>query len=190
MPKKPKQLPAVLNKEEIASNLNVIKNIKHKTMLMLGYGCGLRVSEITNLTINDIDGKMRLLFIKKAKGKKDRVISLSPALLIIPREYYKQYKPSTFLFEGAAAEAEYSVRSLETIIQTAKEKAGIRKAGSKHMLRHSFATYLLDKGTDVVLIQKLLGHNDIKTTLRYLHVINKDLLNILSPIEDIQVLLT
>ncbi|CAN5223091.1 hypothetical protein BH11BAC6_BH11BAC6_04370 [soil metagenome] len=121
-----------------------------------------------------------------AKLVLNRVISLSPVLLIILREYYKQYKPAYYLFEGAQARSAYSIRSLEAIIHAAKEKAGIKKSGSMHMLRHSFATHLLDKGTDVVLIQKLLGHNDIKTTLKYLHVTNKDLLNIISPLEDIK----
>jgi site-specific recombinase XerD len=188
-PKRPLQLPKVLNNEEIASIIKAIENVKHKTMIMLAYGCGLRVSEITALKVADVDGKRRLLFIRRGKGKKDRVISLSPVLLVMLREYYKQNRPKKFLFEGARAGTQYSIRSLEAIIQAAKEKAGIIKPGSMHMLRHSFATHLLDKGTDVVMIQKLLGHNDIKTTLRYLHVTNKDLLNILSPIEDIKDLL-
>ena len=188
-PTRPMQLPKVLSKEEIAAIIKAIDNLKHKTMLMLAYGCGLRVSEVTALHINNIDGNRRLLFIKRSKGKKDRIISLSPALLIMLREYYKQYKPKKFLFEGMMPGTPYSVRSLEEIIQQAKQKAGITKPGSMHMLRHSFATHLLDKGTDVVLIQKLLGHNDIKTTLRYLHVTNKDLLNIISPLEDIKGLL-
>ncbi len=185
-PKKPLLLPKVLSKEEIARIIKAISNLKHKTMIMLGYGCGLRVSEITALNVADVDGNRRLLFIRRAKGKKDRIISLSPALLVMLREYYRQYRPGKYLFEGATPGMPYSVRSLEAIIQAAKQKAGIHKSGSMHMLRHSFATHLLDKGTDVVLIQKLLGHNDIKTTLRYLHVTNKDLLNILSPIEDIK----
>lgn len=188
-PKKALQLPKVLSKEEIALLLKAIVNLKHKTMLMLGYGCGLRVSEITGLQITDIDENRRLLFIRRAKGKKDRVINLSPALLVILREYCSKYEPKYYLFEGQEAGTAYSVRSLEQIIHAAKEKAGIKKAGSIHMLRHSFATHLLDKGTDVIFIQKLLGHNDIKTTLRYLHVTNKDILNILSPIEDIKDLL-
>lgn len=184
-PKRPLQLPKVLNKEEIAAIIKVIENVKHKTMIMLGYGCGLRVSEITNLDITDIDSKRQLLLIRKGKGKKDRVISLSPLLLVMLRAYYKEYRPKKFLFEGANGQR-YSIRSLESIIDTAKRKAGIVKEGSMHMLRHSFATHLLDKGLDVVMIQKLLGHNDIKTTLRYLHVTNKDLLHILSPIEDLK----
>ena len=185
-PKKPLLLPKVLSKEEIAAVIKAIDNLKHKTMIMLAYGCGLRVSEVTELQITDVDGQRRLLMIRRGKGKKDRVISLSPALLVMMREYYKAYKPKHFLFEGAHPGNAYSIRSLEAIIQKAKAKAGIKKSGSIHMLRHSFATHLLDKGTDVVLIQKLLGHNDIKTTLRYLHVTNKDLLNILSPLEDIK----
>ncbi|MCW5917754.1 MAG: tyrosine-type recombinase/integrase [Ferruginibacter sp.] len=188
-PKKHFQLPKVLSKEEIAILLRAIRNVKHKTMIMLGYSCGLRVSEITSLKITDLDEYRRLLFIRKAKGKKDRIVSLSPVMLVMLREYLNSYKPREYVFEGQEPGAQYSIRSLETIIQEAKQRAGIRKAGSMHMLRHSFATHLLDKGTDVVFIQKLLGHNNIKTTLRYLHVTNKDILTILSPIEDIRDLL-
>jgi integrase/recombinase XerD len=107
-------------------------------------------------------------------------------MLVMIREYKLKYKPEKYLFQGQTKGTSYSTRSLELIIKAAKSKAGIQKAGSMHMLRHSFATHLLDKGTDVVFIQKLLGHNDLKTTLRYLHVTNKDLANILSPIEDIK----
>ena len=166
--------------------IKAIENVKHKTMIMLGYACGLRVSEITGLELKDVDEDRMLLLIRKAKGKKDRVVSLSPVMLIMIREYTSKYKPEKYLFEGQYKKTPYSVRSLEAIIKAAKTKAGISKTGSMHMLRHSFATHLLDKGTDVVFIQKLLGHNDIKTTLRYLHVTNKDMLNILSPLEDIK----
>jgi len=185
-PKKGLQLPKVLSKEEMIRLIKAIENIKHKTMIMLGYACGLRVSEITALELKDIDEDRRLLFIRRAKGKKDRVVGLSPVMIVMLREYKKQYKPLAYLFEGQQKEKPYSTRSLESIIKAAKAKAGINKTGSMHMLRHSFATHLIDKGTDVVFIQKLLGHNDIKTTLRYLHVTNKDMLNILSPLEDIK----
>lgn len=166
--------------------IKAIGNIKHKTMIMLGYGCGLRVSEITGLEVKDFDEDRRTLFIRRAKGKKDRVVSLGPVMLVMLREYRNQYKPERYLFEGQYKATAYSSRSLESIIKTAKEKASISKSGSMHMLRHSFATHLLEKGTDVVFIQKILGHNDIKTTLRYLHVTNKDLVNILSPLEDLK----
>ncbi|HYM93326.1 MAG TPA: tyrosine-type recombinase/integrase, partial [Chitinophagaceae bacterium] len=169
-PKKGIQLPKVLSKEEIIRLLKAIENLKHKTMIMLGYACGLRVSEITGLETKDLDEDRRLLLIQKAKGKKDRIVSLSPVMLVMLREYQSKYKPEKYLFEGQYKGTAYSTRSLELIIKVAKNKAGINKTGSMHMLRHSFATHLLEKGTDVVFIQKLLGHNDLKTTLRYLHV--------------------
>lgn len=184
-PKKGTQLPKVISKEEMIRLLRAIENLKHKTMIMLGYACGLRVSEIIGLKLKDMDEDRRLLHIRRAKGKKDRIVSLSPVMMVMLREYKSKYKTKEYLFEGQAPGTMYSTRSLESIITAAKEKAGIKKAGSMHMLRHSFATHLLDRGTDVVFIQKLLGHNDIKTTLRYLHVTNKDMINILSPIEDI-----
>lgn len=185
-PRRPLQLPKVLSKEEVAGLIRAIENVKHRTMLMLAYGCGLRVSEIIRLRLTDVQEERRLLFIQRSKGKKDRVISLSPALLVMLRAYREQYKPLLYLFEGQVPGTPYSVRSLEAVVHTAKKKAGIKKSGSMHLLRHSFATHLLDKGTDVVFIQRLLGHNDIKTTLRYLHVTNKDLINIVSPLEDIK----
>lgn len=185
-PKKGLQLPKVLSKEEMIRLLRAIENIKHKTMIMLGYACGLRVSEITGLERKDLDEDRQLLLIRRAKGKKDRIVSLSPVMLVMLREYLIKYQPEKYLFEGQYKGTPYSSRSLQIIIVTAKNKAGIIKTGSMHMLRHSFATHLLEKGTDVVFIQKLLGHNDLKTTLRYLHVTNKDLVNILSPLEDIK----
>lgn len=185
-PKKHKLLPKVLSKEEVIRLLKAIDNLKHKTLVMMGYACGLRVSEIIALELGDIDEGRRLLYIRRAKGKKDRVVSLSPVMLVMLRDYLAAYKPKRWVFEGQQPGSPYSIRSLQSIVATAKAKAGITKPGSTHLLRHSFATHLIEKGTDVVFIQKLLGHNDIKTTLRYLHVTNKDLTNILSPIEDIR----
>jgi site-specific recombinase XerD len=188
-PKKPLLLPKVIGKEQIASLINAIENTKHKTIIMLAYACGLRVSEVVSLKVRNIDGERKMLFIGRAKGKKDRIVSLSPNMLIMLREYYKQYKPKDYLFEGQFENEHLSTRSIQNVLQKAKAKAGIKQDGSMHMLRHSFATHLLDKGIDVVFIQKLLGHNDIKTTLKYLHVTNKDLIQILSPLEDIEGLL-
>ena len=156
---------------------------------MLTYGCGLRVSEVVSLKVKHIDGERKMMMIEKAKGKKDRVVSLSPSMLIMLREYYKKYRPKDYLFEGQFENNHLSERSIQQVMDRAKKKAGIKQDGNMHMLRHSFATHLLDKGIDVVFIQKLLGHNDIKTTLRYLHVTNKDLVHILSPLEDIESLL-
>jgi len=188
-PKKQLILPKVISKEKIATLINSIENLKHKTIIMLTYACGLRVSEVVSLKIKHIDGQRKMLFIERGKGKKDRIVSLSPNMLIMLREYYKQYKPKDYLFEGQFENEHLTTRSIQTVLQKAKGKAGIKQDGSMHMLRHSFATHLLDKGIDVVFIQKLLGHNSIKTTLGYLHVTNKDLVHILSPLEDIEGLL-
>lgn len=188
-PKKPLQLPKVISKEQIATLINAIQNKKHKTIIMLAYACGLRVSEVVSLRVKNVDGKRKIIFIECSKGKKDRIVSLSPAMLIMLREYYRTYRPKDFLFEGQYENEHLTVRSIQAVLQRAKVKAGIMQEGGMHMLRHSFATHLLDKGIDVVFIQKLLGHNDIKTTLRYLHVTNKDLMHILSPLEDIESLL-
>lgn len=188
-PKKPFQLPKVISKEEIATLINSIENKKHKTIIMLAYACGLRVSEVISLKVKNVDGNRKLLFIERSKGKKDRVVSLSPGMLIMLRDYYRHYKPEVYLFEGQYKNEHLSARSIQSVLRKAKAKAGIKQEGNMHLLRHSFATHLLDKGIDVVFIQKLLGHNDIKTTLKYLHVTNKDILHILSPLEDIEALL-
>jgi site-specific recombinase XerD len=187
-PKKRIELPKIFNQDEIAAIINSLKNKKHKAMLMLAYSAGLRVSEVVNIKSYEIDSKQMTVLIKQAKGKKDRITSLSPVLLVILREYALEYKPDKkgYLFEGIKKGTSYSTRSLQEVIQTAKNKAGIIKPGSIHTLRHSFATHLLDKGTDVTMIQKLLGHNDIKTTLRYLHTSNKDLLKIISPLDSLK----
>lgn len=188
-PKRHLMLPKVLSKEQVALLINSIENTKHRIILMLAYGCGLRVSEVVRLKVSDIDGDRKLLFVEKGKGKKDRVVSLSVYLLVMLREYYKQYRPKHFLFEGQFEGEHLSARSVQSVLQKAKTKAGIVQSGGMHLLRHSFATHLLEKGIDVVFIQKLLGHNDIKTTLRYLHVSNKELVQIISPIDDIRFLL-
>jgi len=187
-PKKPKLLPQVFSQDDIAAIINSVTNKKHKTMLMLGYSAGLRVSEIVSLRTYQIDSARMTIFISQAKGKKDRMVGLSPVLLVMLREYAKEYNPKKtgYLFEGSAAGSQYSTRSVQEVMQSAKTKAGVMKPGGVHSLRHSFATHLIEKGTDVTMIQKLLGHNDIKTTLIYLHTTNKDLLKIISPLDDLK----
>jgi site-specific recombinase XerD len=186
-PKKKQELPKMFSQDEVAAIINGTANKKHKTMLMLAYSAGLRVSEVVSLKTGDIDSKRMTIMIRQAKGKKDRLAGLSPVLLVMLREYAKEYKPGKngFLFEGINKGSCYSTRSLQEVLQAAKTKAGILKPGSIHSLRHSFATHLVDRGTDVTMIQKLLGHNSIKTTLRYLHTSNKDLLKIISPLDDL-----
>ena len=187
-PKKQFQLPRFFNQDEITALIKAAGNIKHRTMLMLAYSSGLRVSEVVNLKTNDIDRTRMCILIRQAKGKKDRMVTLSPVLLVMLREYEKIVAPEKqgFLFPGQNKDEAYSTRSLQLVLAAAKTKAGILKSGSIHALRHSFATHLLDKGTDVTMIMKLLGHNDIKTTLRYLHVTNRDMLQIISPLDDLK----
>lgn len=186
-PKKQQQNPHFFNQDEIVQILKHADNIKHKTMLMLAYSTGMRVSEVTHLKVWQIDSKRMQVIVQQAKGKKDRITTLSPVLLVMLREYFMVFKPKKngYLFCGQQPDEPYSSRSLQQVLQNAKQKAGILKPGSVHALRHSFATHLLDRGTDVTLIMKLLGHNDIKTTLRYLHVTNRDVLQIISPLDQL-----
>ncbi len=187
-PKRPLQLPKFFNQDEIAAIIKAAANLKHKVMVMLAYSGGLRVSEVVAIKTYHIDSKRMSIFIENAKGKKDRIVTLSPVLLIMLREYWKAYNPKKngYLFAGQFEGEPYSTRSLQMVLNAAKKKAGIIKPGSVHALRHSFATHLLDKGTDVTMIMKLLGHNDLKTTLRYLHVTNRDMLHIVSPLDNLK----
>jgi site-specific recombinase XerD len=181
-PKKPIKNVTVFSENEVTKIISAISNIKHKAMLMIGYAAGLRISEIVNLKIKDIDSERMMLHIRNAKGKKDREVILSETLLLVLREYYKKYSPKDFLFEGQTG-TQYSTRSLSLVMQQAKLKAGVKKEGSIHAFRHSFATHLLEGGTDITIIQKLLGHNDIKTTLRYTHVSNVMINKVKSPLD-------
>jgi len=186
-PKKQQQNPHFFNQDEIVQIIKHTTNLKHKTMLMLAYGTGMRVSEVTHLKVWQVDSKRMQVIIQQAKGKKDRITTLSPVLLVMLREYFTAFTPARdgYLFCGQYPGEPYSSRALQLVVQAAKQKAGILKPGSVHALRHSFATHLLDRGTDVTLIMKLLGHNDIKTTMRYLHVTNRDVLQIISPLDQL-----
>jgi len=175
-PKKPLTLPSVLNKEEVSKLLKSISNKKQLSMLLLAYSAGLRLGEIVRLEIKDIDSKRMLIHIRGGKGKKDRMVTLSEIMLAPLREYAALYKPNKYLFEGQIKDDHYSERSLQMVFQRAKTLAGIQKQASMHTLRHSYATHLLEAGTDVHLIQMLLGHSNIKTTLKYLHVSNRTFL--------------
>ncbi len=182
-PKKHSILPKVIHSVDVRKLFEVTENLKHNTMLKLSYGMGLRVSEIINLKVTDIDSKSMQVFIARAKGKKDRYANLPKVILEQLRKYYIDYQPKEYLFEGQYG-GQYSSRSVQQVFQNAMAKAGINKKVGIHSLRHSFATHLLEKGTDVRLIQDLLGHKDIKTTLLYTHVSDKSLQKIKSPLDD------
>lgn len=169
-PQKRDILPKVLSQDEISKMIKLTVNIKHQCMLMLLYGCGLRLSEVTNLIPSDIDSKRMMLTVRQSKGKKDRYVPLSTKLLDRLRTHYKENQPLTFLFEGDTVGEPYSTRSLQSVVKQAADRAGIYKTVTAHMLRHSYATHLLENGTNIRYIQDLLGHNSIKTTERYTHV--------------------
>lgn len=181
-PKKPSILPKVINAQDIKKLFEATTNLKHNTMLKLCYGMGLRVSEIVSLKITDIDSKNMQVFIERAKGKKDRYANLPESILVQLRAYFVEYKPKKYLFEGQCCN-QYSIRSAQKVFSDALQKAKINKKVGIHGLRHSFATHLLEAGTDISFIQELLGHNDIKTTLRYTHVSKKTIKNIQSPLD-------
>jgi site-specific recombinase XerD len=183
-PIKPLLLPRVHAKSKLIDLIQKTNNLKHRCILMLAYAAGMRVSEIVHLEIADIDSDRMTIFIKRAKGKKDRLVSLSPVLLENLRSYFKMYRPKKYLFEGANGEM-YSIRSVQQVFREAKDRAGIKMKGGIHTLRHSFATHLLESGTDIRFIQELLGHESLKTTVRYTHVSIKTMQHIRSPLDDL-----
>ncbi len=184
-PRRDHKLPNVLSKQEVAAILGALSNLKHRTMLSLIYACGLRRSELLNLKPENIDSKRHLLIILNAKGKKDRVVPISDKVIEMLREYYKAYKPKIWLFEGQKAAEQYSEVSLQKVLKKALATAKITKPVSLHWLRHSYATHLLEAGTDLRYIQELLGHKSSKTTEIYTHVSEKSLQRIKSPFDDL-----
>ncbi|BDQ03591.1 MAG: integrase [Ignavibacterium sp.] len=180
--RKERKLPDVLSIEEVKSIINCIENLKHRTIISLIYSCGLRISECVNLKVKDIDSKRMLLRIEQSKGNKDRFVPLSDKMLALLREYYKVYKPNEFIFEGQF-EKYYSTRSIQAILKRALRKCNIKKHITVHSLRHSYATHLLEQGTDISIIQKILGHRDIKTTLLYTQISKSQLNKIKNPFD-------
>ena len=184
-PRKEKRLPVVLSKEEIKSIFEATHNLKHRTLLSLIYSAGLRIGEALALRPENIDRHRMLIHIKMAKGKKDRYTLLSPNILQLLETYYRVYKPKTYLFEGQEG-GPYTSSSAQQVLKKAMQKAGIFKQGiTLHSLRHSFATHLLESGTDIRYIQSLLGHNSPNTTMIYTHVSEKSLKNIKNPFDDL-----
>jgi integrase/recombinase XerD len=177
-----KKLPSVLSIEEVKSIIESIDNLKHKCIIQLIYSAGLRISELTNLKIKDIDKNRKQIFVRGGKGKKDRQTVLSEKILQQLRNYYLQYKPKEYLFEGQLGGA-YSERSIQQIFQEALRNANIKKHATVHTLRHSFATHLLEAGTDLRYIQSLLGHSSSKTTEVYTHITTKGFDKIKSPLD-------
>jgi site-specific recombinase XerD len=181
-PKKDSRLPPVLSKPEIRKIVGAADNIKHRLLLMIVYSAGLRVSEAVALKMEDIDFQRKLILIKQGKGRKDRCVPLSDNVAALLREYLL-YAPGKWLFPGQNIDSHLSIRAAQKIFEHAALKAGISRPISIHSLRHSFATHLLESGTDIRYIQELLGHNSVKTTQRYTHVALHGPLNIRSPLD-------
>ena len=182
-PKREKLLPNVLSKEEVKQILDAHSNLKHKAMLSLIYSCGLRCGELLSMRPVHIDSKRGIVIIKQAKGKKDRIVPLSPKILEMLRQYFQDFQPQSYLFEGQEKGNPYDERSLQLVLKQALVKVKITKPVTLHWLRHSYATHLLESGTDLRYIQELLGHKSSKTTEIYTHVSTKNLQKIISPFD-------
>lgn len=186
LPKRSRKLPTVLSRKEVARLLEALPNLKHRAMLNVLYGCGLRVSELVNLQIPDIDSERMFVIVRQGKGKKDRMVPLSARLLEVLREYWRAYQPKPWLFPGLPASRPITNRSVLRVCRNAAEKAGIEhKNVTPHTFRHSFATHLLESGTNVRAIQLLLGHSSLGTTAHYTHVSQADGLCTASPLDDL-----
>lgn len=180
-PRKTHKLPVVLNREEIYKIINSISNIKHKLIIGLAYSSGLRVSEIRNLRVKDIDISEKTIFIRQSKGQKDRISILSEKIISDMAKFINLKEKDDLVFESERG-GKLSERTLQKIFSSALQKSGIKKDATFHSLRHSFATHLLENGTDIRYVQELLGHANIRTTQIYTHVTNPNIKNIKSPL--------
>jgi len=182
-PKRPRQLPVVLSLDEVTQFFAAIPNLKHRAILMTAYAAGLRVSEVCRLRVEDIDSRRMVIRLPQAKGHKDRYTMLSPRLLAILRSYWKIARPRPYLFPGRYTDRPISPRTVQKAAGAARKASGLRKGVCPHTLRHSFATHLLEAGTDLRTIQILLGHHSLNTTARYLHVSTAAVASTRSPLE-------
>jgi integrase/recombinase XerD len=174
--KKAKKLPTVLSVDEISKIISAAHTIKHKTMLMLAYSSGLRVGELAGLKITDIHRNIMRLSVRQAKGHKDRYVILSSVCLDQLEKYWKEYRPSDWLFYGYKKHMPISIRAVQHAFENAKKRAGICKGGGIHTLRHSFATHMLESGSGIFQLQKFLGHKHLKTTLVYAHISEENII--------------
>ena len=182
-PKASRTLPVVLSPQEIQAILAAPRNLKHRALLMVIYSGGLRIAEATHLRVDDIDSPRMTIRVRQGKGAKDRYTLLGQRTLMVLREYWRYYKPVDWLFPGRPEDQPLSERSGQGIFKRALTRAGVSKAATMHTLRHSFATHLLETGVDLTYIQRLMGHKSLKTTSIYLHVSQRDLSQIVSPID-------
>jgi integrase/recombinase XerD len=185
-PKMPKKLPVVLSQEEMARFLDALENPKHRALLMTAYAGGLRLSEVAHLRGEDIDSARMVIHIRQGKGHKDRDVVLSPRLLTVLRAYWKVYRPGPWLFPGQKPDRPVALRTVQMVCERALEASGLDKHVHMHTLRHSFATHLLEAGTDLRTIQVLLGHRSFSTTARYVHIATAALKSTHSPFDGLE----
>jgi site-specific recombinase XerD len=181
--KKPKALPDVLSADEVRRLFDAVTDCRHRLILQTAYACGLRVSEVVRLQVGDIDSQRMALHVRCAKGQKDRFVPLSAVLLEQLRAYWRQHRPRRWLFPGQTPAGHLSIGQVQRLCRRAVRAAGIRKKASMHTLRHSYATHLLEAGTDLACVRKLLGHNQLSTTLRYTHIGQAHLQQVRSPLD-------
>lgn len=188
-PRRPVRLPTVMSLEEVGRLINSARNRFHFVILMTLYSTGLRRAELCRLKVNDVDSARMVIHVRQGKGNRDRDIALSPKLLETLRQYWRWMKPKTYLFPGMVKKRRQdkplTTKSVWFMVQEAAKRSGIRKKISPHSLRHSWATHLLEQGTDLRTIQALLGHTDLETTTVYLHLSQRHLLSVENPIETI-----
>jgi integrase/recombinase XerD len=177
--------PDILSIEEMQMMIDSIENVKHKTIVCLMYSCGMRVSEVVDLKIKDIDSKNSKIIIRNGKGKVDRIVMLDSGILDLMRKYWSAYATKEYLFEGSKG-GKYSVKSVQTIVKNAANKIGIKKKISSHLLRHSCLTQLIKDGIDLRTVQKIAGHKNINTTAGYIKIIDVDIIGTKSPISNIK----
>jgi len=183
-PKVEQKQPDILSVEEMQLMINSFSNIKHKTIVCLMYSCAMRVSEVTNLKIKDIDTNLNKITIRNGKGKVDRIVMLDKSILNLMRNYWQSYKTNEYLFEGAKG-GKYSEKSVQTIVKTTANKLGFKKKISSHSLRHSCLTQLIKDGVDLRTVQKIAGHKNINTTAGYIKIMDTDILKTKSPISNL-----
>jgi site-specific recombinase XerD len=186
-PKRPKTLPVILSPEEVLRVLAAIRAVKYKAIIATAYAAGLRISEVCALQVSDIDSQRMRIHVRSGKGKKDRYVMLGESLLALLRQYYQAVRPKgEYLFPGQKPQRHISATAVSLVLRKVIREAGLSKKVTMHTLRHCFATHLLEAGTDIRILQVLLGHSSIRTTLRYTHITDRLIQKLVSPLDMIQ----
>ena len=186
-PKRPKVLPVILSQEEVLSFFEKIRSVKYKAIIATAYGAGLRISEVCALRLSDVDSKRMRIHIRSGKGQRDRYVMLGESLLALLREYFKETRPKGgYLFPGQKPGTHLSTATVSLVVRRINRQAGLPKKATMHTFRHCFATHLMEAGTDIRVLQVLLGHSSIKTTLRYTHITDRLVGKLASPLDMIQ----